>query len=290
MGHKNKKPLQHQVCDVLQSKLRIGESKHAHKLAGDASDYIFCWNTYHTYRRHALYFADWVKSKYKCKTLAQCRQYADEWLQQRIDEGKSAYTVKLELASLCKLYGDTAEDYIKTPPRLRKNIVRSRRQAVRDTHFSEINNGALVTFCRGTGLRRAELRALTGDKLTKDADGRWCILVNKMSKGGRPRLAPIVGPEVSRIVKMMQDAGDGKVFHRIPTAADIHSYRADYATTVYYQHARPLKSLPHNEIYYCRKDRKGTWFDRRAMKKASLALGHNRICIVAEHYIRLKQQ
>lgn len=288
MGHKNKASLLQQMTAVYQDKLRIGESKHAHKIAGDATEYIFSWSTYRAYTKHARYFLTWAKSKYKCKTLAQARQYADEWLQLRIDEGKSAYTIKLELAALCKLYGDTAADYISTPPRLRKNIVRSRRQAVRDAHFSEANHADFVEFCRSTGLRRAELRALTGDKLVKDDDGQWYIIVNKMSKGGRPRKAPIVG-NVSKIVGMMQAAGTGKVFEKIPNGADIHGYRADYATTVYLMHARPIESLSREEIYYCRKDRAGVRFCKHGMMEASQALGHsyNRVSVVGEHYIRL---
>ena len=290
MGHKNKKSLLQQMTAVFQDKLRIGESKHAHKIAGDATDYIFSWSTYKAYTKHARYFLTWAKNKYKCKTLAQARQYADEWLQLRIDiEKKSAYTVKLELSALCKLYGDTAADYIPTPPRLRKNIVRSRRQAVRDAHFSEANHADFCEFARSTGLRRAELKALTGDKVLQE-NGQWYIIVNKMSKGRRPRKAPIVG-NVSKIVSMMQAAGTGKVFEKIPNGADIHSYRADYATQVYLNHARPLKSLPKEEIYYCRKDRKGVWFDRKAMGYASAALGHSqgRVSVVGEHYIRLPQ-
>jgi len=285
MGHKNKQSLLQQMTAVYQDKLRIGESKHAHKIAGDATEYIFSWSTYKAYTKHARYFLTWAKSKYKCKTLAQARQYADEWLQLRINEGKSAYTIKLELAALCKLYGDTAADYIPTPPRLRKNIVRSRRQAVRDAHFSEANHADFCEFARSTGLRRAELKALTGDKVLQE-NGEWYVIVNKMSKGGKPRKAPIVG-NVAKIVSMMQTAGTGKVFEKIPNGADIHGYRADYATTVYLMHARPLKSLPREEIYCCRKDRKGVHFDRKAMLEASRALGHNRISIVGEHYIRL---
>lgn len=286
MGHKNKKSLTLQVTEVLQDKLRIGESKHAHKIAGDAAQYIFSWNTYGAYQRHCIYFVRYCKEKYRCKTLAQCRQYADDWLQTRIDGGKSAYTIKLELAALCKLYSETAADFIPTPPRERKKIVRSRRQAVRDAHFSEASHADFVEFCCSTGLRRSELRALTGDKLEQGSDGRWYVIVNKMSKGGRPRKAPIVG-NVSKIVAMMKAAGNGKVFKKIPNGADIHGYRAEYATRVYLKHARPVKELSPEERYCCRKDRKGVWFHRYAMLEASKALGHNRICIVGEHYLRV---
>ena len=280
-----------QMTAVYQSKLKIGESKHLHKIKGDETDLIFSWSTYRAYTKHARYFLVWAKSKYKCKTLAQARLHADEWLQLRIDEDKlSPYTIKLELSALCKLYGDTAADYIPTPPRLRKNIKRSRGKAARDAHFSEARNAEFVEFCRSTGLRRSEIKALTGDKLEKGADGYWYINVNKMTKGGRPRKVRIIGTDdaIERIVERMQNAGKDHVFEHIPSC-DIHGYRSEFATAVYKQYARPVKSLPPEERYCCRKDRRGVWYDRRAMGYASAALGHskNRVSVVGEHYLNI---
>ena len=280
-----------EMNEILQDKLHkgVGTSKHARKVVGDtAADAIFSFNTYKAYKKHCSYFTSWVRAKYKCKTLAQARQYADEWLQMRIDAGLSAYTIKLELAALCKLYGDTAADYISTPPRLRKNIKRSRGKVARDAHFSEARNAEFVEFCRSTGLRRSEIKALTGDKLEKGADGYWYINVNKMTKGGRPRKVRIIGTNdaIARIVERMQNAGNGRVFEKIPSC-DIHGYRSEFATAVYKQYARPVKSLPPEERYCCRKDRKGVWYDRKALLETSRQLGHNRVCVVGEHYLNI---
>ena len=280
-----------EMNEILQDKLHkgVGTSKHARKVVGDtAADAIFSFNTYKAYKKHCSYFTSWVRAKYKCKTLAQARQYADEWLQMRIDAGLSAYTIKLELAALCKLYGDTAADYISTPPRLRKNIKRSRGKVARDAHFSEARNAEFVEFCRSTGLRRSEIKALTGDKLEKGADGYWYINVNKMTKGGRPRKVRIIGTNdaIARIVERMQKAGNGRVFEKIPSC-DIHGYRSEFATAVYKQYARPVKSLPPEERYCCRKDRKGVWYDRKALLETSRQLGHNRVCVVGEHYLNI---
>ena len=300
MGHKNKMSLLQQMTAVYQSKLKIGESKHLHKIQGDETAWLFSWSTYKSYTRHAAYFLTWCKHKYKCKTLQQARKYAEEWLQMRIDSNLSAYTIKLELSALCKLYGDTAADYIPTPPRLRKNITRSRGKTARDAHFSEAKNEAFCLFARCTGLRRAEMKALTyeklchaemlsqEDKLGKGEDYQWYIHVNKMSKGGRPRYAPIIGTpeEVEMVVNIMKRAKSGRVWNRIPQC-DIHSFRAEYATKIYLKHCRPVKSIPKEDRYCCRKDRKGTWFDRKAMLEASRALGHNRVCVVGEHYLRI---
>ncbi|MBQ9199846.1 MAG: hypothetical protein IJ141_06660 [Lachnospiraceae bacterium] len=71
----------------------------------------------------------------------------------------SAYTLKLDAAALAKLYQCPTEEFgVELPPRRRENITRSRGHAVRDDSFSLSNNAEIVNYCRGTGLRRQELK------------------------------------------------------------------------------------------------------------------------------------
>ncbi len=63
-------------------------------------------------------------------------------------------------------------------------------------------------------------------------------------------------------------------------------------------YARDIEDIPYDkvnkgtghkyqsEVYVCRKDRQGTKLDKRAMKKASKALGHNRVSVIAYSYIK----
>lgn len=273
-----------QVQNALDSKLAIGQSKHLDKMKGTTQGKIYSWETYRSYMKHCNYFTDYCKEHYRVKTLEQCRPYVDEWLKSRSEQGLSAYTQKLEASALAKMYGCSTKDFTKTDTRHRANISRSRGEKVRDGHFSEYRHKELVDFCKSTGLRRSELRALTGDKLIQK-DGQYYIKVDVGSKGGRYREAPVVG-NVQAVVERMQSVGTGKVFDKIPNGADIHSYRADYCTSVYNVHARDVKTLDRSEVYYCRGDLKGTWYDKKAMLEASQALGHNRISVIAEHYIR----
>ena len=83
----------------------------------------------------------------------------------------------------------------------------------------------------------------------------------------------------------MQGAGNGKVFAHIPVAADIHGYRREYATAYYKAIARPVDTLKPQEKYICRKDKRGIVYDRRAMLAVSRSLGHNRIDVIAGHYL-----
>jgi len=245
--------------------------------------------------KQANYFAKYCKEQYGCRTLDECKPYINEWLQKQIEEGKSAYTQKLRACSLAKLYNCKSTDFIKTEVRNRENISRSRGVKVRDKHFAEHKHKDLVEFCRATGLRRKELRVLTGDKLVyKKEEDKYYIKVDAGAKGGRERLAIIIG-NVESVVERMKSVGTNKVFDKIPLAADIHSYRADYATAIYKAHARPIEELKCNlgikggntgDVYVCRGDLKGVVYDRKAMKVASKALGHNRISVIAAHYIR----
>lgn len=286
MGHEKRGlSLVRQIQLTLESKLAIGQSKFADKQTEQGiKDKIYSWETFKSYMKHCNYFAKWCKENYNCKTLEECRPYADEWLKTRFN--LSAYTVKLEVSALAKLYGCSINDFVATPSRHREDIRRSRGITEQDKHFSVENNKDLVEFCRSTGLRRAELQALRGNKLEYNTEtGKYYIIVDSGSKGGKPREALVCG-NIDLVVKLMQQAGDNKVFGKVQKNVDIHSFRADYAVRVYKLYAREIKDVPEKERYYCRKDLKGQVYDKSAMLCASRALGHNRIDVIAGHYLR----
>lgn len=299
MSHQNKKSLIGQADDRLQKMTQagVGRSKHQDKIDDIDHKYIYTWETYRTYIKHCCYFLDWCKENHGCKTLKQCRQYVPEWIASR--RVLSASTQKLDVAALSKLYrchhgrGQKPFRDVETDTRSRADIKRSRGDAVRDKHFSQRNNADLITFCRCTGLRRAELQDLRYDDFrlaAPDGSAGPGLYVHRSTKGGRVRRINFVGSktEIALCCDIMSK-GNGlvKVWGKVHSGADIHSYRADYATKVYQIYARPIESLAHDEIYYCRGDRKGTWLDKKAMLAASKALGHNRISIIASNYLRL---
>ena len=286
MGHCNRKSsgsLVYQVQTVFDGMLAIGDSKYQAKRSGCSYAHIYSWNTYRAYLKHACYFVNWCKRTYGCKTVADCQPHVADWMQTRRD--LSAYTQKLDLSALAKLYQCKTEDFnVTTPSRKRADIRRSRGPVKRDAHFNEDLHKELVSFCRSTGLRRAELKALRGTALYQDEHGQFFLHVTSGTKGGKDRYAPIVG-DVELVRRLCTDAGSEKVFANIPSAADIHSYRADYANRVYHKYARPISELSRKQIYSCRRDRKGVLLDKAAMRIASNALGHNRISVIAGHYL-----
>ena len=254
--------------------------------------------------------------------------------QARADQGLSAWTVQLEAKAMGKLYGISPDDenYFKPPKRNREDIKRSRGDRVRDRHFSKTNNDELIKFCKGTGLRRSELAELRGKDLVTRAQieaeisslesrptaeltpadvkrlgmlqdarlfqGEYFTHVRN-GKGGRERLSPIIGPNAAQIVQRIQETpGEEKVWQHVHQSADIHGYRAEYATAIYKAHARAIQDIPYDrinrgtgrryqsQVYTCRKDEAGRKLDKAAMLVCSKALGHNRISVVADNYIR----
>ena len=338
MGRRNKayfKDLHQQAYDRLTGMQAFGESKKEAVANGTEKDKIFAFNTYKSYWKHTKYFIKYIKEKHpECTTLKSAKKYANEWLQTRVDQGLSAWTVQLEAKALGKLYGISPDDenYFKPPKRNREDIKRSRGVRVRDRHFSKTNNDELIRFCKGTGLRRSELVELRGkDLITREqieaeisrlesrlpaeltsADTKRLEMLQdaclfpegyfthvRNGKGGRERLSPIVGPDAAQIIERLQNTpGEEKVWQHVHKSADIHGYRAEYATAIYKAHAREIQDIPYDrvnrgtgrkyqsEVYTCRKDEAGRKLDKAAMLVCSKALGHNRISVVADNYIR----
>ena len=246
----------------------------------------------------------------------------------------SAWTIQTEAAALNKLFQiDKADpDRFQPPKRNRAEIKRSRVSTERDRHFSVTNNDELIKFCKGTGCRRGVLEKLEGrDLWTRHAmeervfflSGRTDLspeeekhlatlrdalavfpdhdffIHHRKDKNGRYRFAPIIGPDKDKIIERMQSTRTmEKVWQHVNGNADIHGYRAEYATAMYKQYARRIEDIPYDrinkgtgrrfqgDVYACRKDEAGRKLDRAAMLKCSKALGHNRISVVADNYIR----
>ena len=91
---------------------------------------------------------------------------------------------------------------------------------------------------------------------------------------------------MKNVVNRMTFAGSEKVWSKVPNGADIHSYRSQYATKMYNSLARDREQIPKGDRYCCRGDLKGVWYDKQAMREVSNALGHDRISVIAGHYIR----
>lgn len=294
MGHKNKKSLVRQVQENLQEKLHrgIGTSRHEAKQSHTTADKIFSYNTFKTYMKANIGFVNFCKENYGCKTLDDCRPHVDEFIQHRISNGVSSFTLKMETSAIGKLFGVSTTVFCPTPSRHRSAVVRSRGVKGMDRHFSEKNNQKLVDFCRATGLRRMEVANCRGSHLVacetpsgEQFHGIGILVPN--GKGGKTRVAPLCCSKqvAEQIIQQCKEAGDGKLFEKVHAAADVHGYRAQYASSFYTAVARDVSTLKGHQRYVCRADKAGIVYDRSALRQTSVALGHNRVEVVANSYL-----
>ena len=277
--------LRKQLQDRLREKYELGHGmkKHDIKDNHNATPFIHSTKTFQTYRQQVGHFADWCKAQ-GIKDYPTAVKAVPEYMRKLDAEGKSASSQTTALCALAKCMDKSTLDFeYKVPVRQRSDIVRSRTPAQRDKHFSGEKNKDLIAFCESTGVRRDELTHLFGSNL-EFKDGKAYLHITNGTKGGKGRYAEIIGNK-KLVMSMCQRAGHGKVFPKVHSCADIHGYRASYATALYRQYARPLEQIPKEDRYICRGDYKGKIFDKKAMAIVSQALGHNRINVIASNYL-----
>ena len=281
---------------------RFGESKYEAKRNKTMQNGIYADSTAKAYHRDCQKFGEYVKEhgdRGRFTPLRETLDLAREYMQLEKSSGKSASTLHSERSALAKLFGVPGREIAILPPRCRAEITRSRERTVisektgkviqnpstRAGHFSEKKHADLVEFLKSTGLRRDEVKHVRGDQLHKDAQGNYFIrMENHQCKGGRVRDIPVYRNN-EKVRELCERAGHERVFSKIPQM-DVHHYRSVYATARYKELARDIKDVPMKERYYCKGDRKGEVFDKKAMEIVSQNLGHNRINVIAGHYLR----
>lgn len=146
-----------QVSDRLHSMAAYGQSKHQDKASNHnkpAADKIYSHSTMQNYHQAACDFAHGARSTHSCKDLDTARQYTGEYLQQRINAGLSAWTIRRDATALAKLYGCQSSDLGATlPTRYRSQI--TQHSTYQPKGFAEAHHQDLAALCRSTGLHRS---------------------------------------------------------------------------------------------------------------------------------------
>ena len=265
----------------------MGSKRSEDKSEADTKNKIYSKATFKTYKQQFKHFADWLEKAHpEAETLEDARAFVDDYLRHLIELERSAYSISTAKAAIAKVMGVEATQFIATPPRLRADIKRSRGEAVRDKHISDKKEEELARFTSATGLRRKEMTMIKAEDLFFE-NGQAYLNVTQGTKGGKPRVAKIVGKtdeETKDIVKWIQSK-KGRLFNKLSSNYDNHFYRATYASRLYNQLKRDIDDIPTEDKYIMRKDRAGEIYDKKAMLLVSNALGHNRISVIAQSYL-----
>lgn len=311
-----KKDIERLVHQELSNKIAYGQSKKLAKKElgfGESTYKIFAVNSYKTYLKQCKQYARWLKSEKginKIDDIGKTEQYAKEYIQSRLDDGKSIYTVKMERSALGMLYGKQID--IKLPERTPDQIKRSRLETKNDKHISRDGKYKDVfTIACATGSRRKDISKLCV-KDFKEVDGKLYVYFQK-SKGGRDRLSPVLAKyeqDVRNILKQAKADGKDRLFEHIPKEIDVHGLRREYCKGLYDEikdnkelRDKLLKNYPERHEFKTQKDangnsvtkeiksnvykdREGNVWDRDDIYVLSQALGHNRLDVSITHYLK----
>lgn len=192
-------------------------------------------------------FLRYCSSEMKCKKLADCREHIQSYEKALEKQGYSASTIHTYIAPVCK-YFNVKMDEIEKPLRYTSEYTRGRSSSVTTKRAdSEADNPKYARsskFQRAAGIRRSELKRLTGADFVPDESGYPCVRV-KRGKGGKMQLQRIL-PENVGLVKSYFDGVEPD--ERIFTAAELnnsvnyHAMRAENARKMYAYYAEEIKN------------------------------------------------
>ena len=276
--HMGKKSLIKQISDELHSRDTHSKTPYKGPYGIDSE------GTMRSYVKSCVSFGGFCRAVYGAKSIEECRQYIPAYMESRKE--LSPHTRKLDAAALCKLYKASQVDLgiTDTGHRSRDTRTRSRGEAVRDTHISETGKYEdYIKWERATGTRAyCETAHIRGSDIRIDDSGS--VYVHVRGKGGRMRDIPVLPKDAEFVLEIKRRAGDGKILpyltsggNKIPSAADTHGYRREYAQMLYKAYARPYDQIPRADRYICRRDMAGVVFDRQALRVVTEALGHSRV-------------
>ena len=311
-----KKDVERLFHQTLSDKLAFGQSKKAAKKDlgfGQSTYQIYSVNSYKTYLKQCKQYAKWLKQEKginKIDDINKTEQYAKEYIQKRLDDGKSIYTVKMERSALGMLYGKQID--IKLPSRTPDQITRSRKETKNDRYISRDGKYKDVfTISIATGSRRKDISKLCVNNF-REVDGKLYVFFEK-SKGGRDRLTPVLEKyekDVRDIIEQAKVDGKTRLFNHIPKEIDVHGLRREYCQNLYdeikdnkelrdeilknYPERHELKTQKDtdgntvtkeikSDVY---KDRSGNIWKRDDIYVLSQALGHNRLDVSITHYLK----
>lgn len=264
---------------------------------------IYSYVTYKNYKRSCYKFADYLYTHNKeVRQLKDLKiKHVNNYLQYLVVKGYSAPTINSTKAAIAKLMQVSSKEFLNTPRVQRKDITRSRGMKERDKHISKETENYYAKFTTAIGGRRSEMENLKGTDLVYKPlvvtiNNKHVVLSKnypqiyiKNGKGGKERFVPIFGKdkkETIEIVNFFKKARNEKVFGKLPSHYDNHFYRGQYAKRAYKKFARPIRDInDKREVYFCRGDKAGEAFDRKAMLISSQFLGHNRVDVIARHYL-----
>lgn len=309
--------LKYQITQRLKELNRIGESKHQAKqdwrrICESANikwnpaqaPGIFSFKTMDAYRQSAIEFSKWLKQNHpEIKDINNIKkEHAIAYLKQRQEQGKSAWTISKDMSALNKVFNlNVTKQEAGLRERSYKDTERSRVSRSHDTKYNTQNYEQQITFAKAFGCRRESIYG--GQYQVKDVslfrhNGK--IYVSLIEKGGRYREAPCLQSMQPQIEKMFPNIQEREpmtkeqfkelystsneyLFDKYTTKIDNHAFRHEYARNLYKE---LLEQQEREQAEEHRQQELYRGYDKEILREVSEALGHSRLSVVVEYYLR----
>lgn len=141
-------------------------------------------------------------------------------------------------------------------------------------------------------------------------------------KGGKVRIIDVLPGKEESVLKFAGNPAGKPIFASVPSHMDVHGCRKKYANAMYHSCQEKLRKTEEKDFqnfppiwalrpvrnpdgsylkkpdgsriktwqlvssyYRCKKDKRGVVYDKKVMMYVSRQLGHNRISVIAGHYL-----
>ncbi|HFI0600817.1 TPA: hypothetical protein ACGO9L_000228 [Streptococcus suis] len=203
-----------------------------------------------SYKRSATRFSKWAKEN----NIKKITDITEEVLQRYHDDLKNdpkeytAATIHTYLAPIAKAAGINL-NRIKKQKRTSDNIIRGRkRESNQQGKRQELNSrfSRLIEFQKIVGIRRNELKALTGKDIKIDDYGNCYVYVNR-GKGGKKQMQYILPKDIALVKQTFSGIGeDEPVFTKeeMNNQINLHGLRAQHARDSYFFYLDKIQENP----------------------------------------------
>lgn len=231
-----KKPRKLSVTQQIMQEVKVSLNRYNHDL------------TRKQYIRNAKYFIQYCRSEHNCRTLDECRQYIDEYINFLINKGLSASTIHTYAAAISATLRIPLNT-IKKPKRIISEFTRGRKEIQYPHSSQDLENPAykrLIEFAEKAGIRRAEYANLKGCDWVYDESENRCIFV-RSGKLGKPQKQLVREEDIPYFEEFFAEVPDDEyVFSKteMNNHLNLHKLRSDNAKRWYLELEQKLKDDP----------------------------------------------
>lgn len=203
-----------------------------------------------SYKRSATRFAKWAKEN----NIKKISNITEEILQKYHDDLKNdpkqytPATIHTYLAPIAKAAGINL-NRIKKQKRTSDKIIRGRQQkANAQGKKQELNSrfSRLLNFQKVVGIRRNELKHLTGSDFKEDEYGN-CYVYVKRGKGGKKQMQYILPKDAEIVRKTFQGIGKNELVFKeeeMNNQINLHALRAQHSRDSYFFYLKKIQQNP----------------------------------------------